>query len=62
MQLINTRYVDPDVSRDRLWSGAIQGMLTQLIQARGVRINTLLDPERVKEMKAGLEGSFSGWA
>jgi len=60
LRLIETQYVDSGLSRDQLWSGAIEGMLDRLVKTPGIKVNTLLDPARLSEMKAGLKGSFSG--
>lgn len=60
MGLIADKYVDAELSEDQLWSGALQGVLDRLIQLEQRKINTLLDPGRLKELKLGLKGSFSG--
>ena len=60
MRLIDDKYVEAGLSRDELWSGAIDGMLQRLIQAKGRQVNTLLSPDQLREMKVGLAGSLSG--
>jgi len=62
MQLVQEKYVDAGIEPDVLWSGATEGLLRRLLQVRDprVRINTLLDPQTVKEMKLGLGGRISG--
>ena len=60
MKLIKEKYVDSDVSEDQLWSGAMEGMLGRLIQAKDRKVNAMLDPDSLKEMELGLKGTLSG--
>lgn len=60
MKLIQQKYVDADIPQDQLWSGAIEGMLGRLVQAKGRKVNAMLDPDSLKEMELGLKGTLSG--
>ena len=60
MKLIRHKYVDADLTEDQLWSGAIEGMLGRLVQTKGRKVNAMLDPDSLKEMELGLEGTLSG--
>lgn len=59
-QLIQNDYVEPEVTEDDLWTGAIDGMLDRLIQHSDKKINTLLSPEELKKLSEGLKGEFAG--
>jgi carboxyl-terminal processing protease len=59
-QLIDRHYVDGAVPADVLWTGATRGMLAQLIQTKDAKVNALLSPEELAEMRAGIAGGFSG--
>lgn len=59
-KLIATRYVDRGVSEDALYSGALEGMLSRLIQLQNTQVNRLLDPWEIAELKLGVSGRFSG--
>ncbi len=61
MKLIQDKYVDEaGVTEEQLWSGALEGMLGRLIQTKGRKVNTMLDPDSLKEMELGLKGTLSG--
>jgi carboxyl-terminal processing protease len=60
MQLIEEKYVDRALDADVLWTGAIEGVLGRLLQTKQKRINTLLTPGELGEMRQGLKGTFSG--
>jgi carboxyl-terminal processing protease len=57
---IEESYVDGALSEDALWTDAAQGVLDRLIQTQGIKVNTLLDPDQLKELEDGLKGSISG--
>src|SRR5438552_3296250 len=59
-QLIAEKYVDPAPADDELWTGAIHGVLDRLIQTKGLKVNTLLDPDQLKELEGGLSGTVVG--
>ncbi|MCB9558448.1 MAG: S41 family peptidase [Deltaproteobacteria bacterium] len=60
MALIQANYVDKKIDEDLLWTGAIQGVLDRLIQLKKQRVNALLTPRQIKEMRLGIKGRFSG--
>jgi carboxyl-terminal processing protease len=60
LRLISEKYVDANLSEDEQWTGAIEGVLGRLIQLKEHKVNSLIDPESLKEMTAGLKGQVSG--
>ena len=60
LRLIRDKYVDAGLSEDQLYSGAIDGMLGRLVQAKDRKVNAMLDPDSLKEMELGLKGTLSG--
>jgi carboxyl-terminal processing protease len=58
--LIGEKYVDTAPSDDEIWTGAIEGVLGRLIQTKGIKVNTLLEPDSLKELESGMSGQFVG--
>jgi len=58
--LIDAHYVDGPLSEDALWTAAIDGVLSHLIQHGEHPINTLMSPEDVAELKIGTSGQLVG--
>lgn len=58
--LIDAHYVDGPLSEDALWTAAIDGVLSHLIQHGDHPINTLMSPEDVAELKIGTSGQLVG--
>ena len=61
MKLIRDKYVDEKgITEEQLWSGALDGMLGRLVKTKGRKVNTMLDPDSLKELELGLKGTLSG--
>ena len=59
-ELIEADYVDGPLSEDALWTAAIDGVMSHLIQHGDHPINTLMSPEEVAELKIGTSGQLVG--
>jgi carboxyl-terminal processing protease len=59
-QAIADKYVDVPPNEDEIWSSAIRGVLDRLIQTKGIKANTVLDPDQLKELEGGLSGNLVG--
>lgn len=59
-RLLADSYVDAAPSEDAAWTGAIDGLLSQLIQLEGLKVNALLDPDQLKELEDSMTGRIVG--
>ena len=60
LELIGEHYVDPQVDRDVLYTGALEGALARLIQLDGHPVNELLSPRALTELLHGTAGTIVG--
>jgi carboxyl-terminal processing protease len=60
VELISTNYMDAAVDRDALYTGAVEGMLARLYQAKDTAVNTLISPRELREIQRSNAGSIAG--
>jgi carboxyl-terminal processing protease len=62
VELISSDYMDAQIDRDTLYTGAIEGMLARLYQSKDVRlpVNTLLSPRQLNQIQSNSAGSIGG--
>lgn len=60
VEIVGEKYMDPELSEDFIWTAAAQGVMAQLVQLGEHRINTLLTPRELEELKVGVEGRLTG--
>ncbi|MCA9637123.1 MAG: PDZ domain-containing protein, partial [Myxococcales bacterium] len=59
LELIGEHYVDP-IDRDALYTGALEGVMSRLIQIEGHPVNVLLSPDELDELMSGTKGTIVG--
>lgn len=60
LELIEKHYVDRGLGEDALYTGAIEGVLSRLVQLEGHPVNELLPPDEYAELLHGTKGSIVG--
>jgi carboxyl-terminal processing protease len=60
VELISSDYMAADIDRDALYTGAIEGMLARLYQAKDTPVNTLLSPRELRQIQSSNAGSIGG--
>jgi carboxyl-terminal processing protease len=60
VELISSDYMDPALDRDALYTGAIEGMLARLYQAKDTAVNTLLSPRELRQIQSSNSGAIGG--
>lgn len=60
LKVIGEEYVDGPRPDDAVWTSALEGVLDRLVQVKGVKVNALLSPEELAELKQGLAGQIVG--
>jgi carboxyl-terminal processing protease len=60
-KVLETKFVDPQTAApEQLWTGALEGMLSRVDRESPMRVNVLLSPEKLAQLREGLAGQFSG--
>lgn len=60
LDVIQDKYVDGPLDDDALYTAAIEGVMHRLIQHGDHRINALLSPRQMQELKVGTSGKLVG--
>ncbi len=60
LALIEKEYVDEKLTEDQLWTLALQGVLSGLIQDEGGHVNRMISPEELARLQSDLRGKISG--
>jgi len=62
VELISSDYMDAQIDRDTLYTGAIEGMLARLYQTKhaAAPVNALLSPRELKHIDSSSAGSIGG--
>jgi carboxyl-terminal processing protease len=60
VELISSDYMAADIDREALYTGAIEGMLARLYQAKDTPVNTLLSPRELRQIQSSNTGSIGG--
>lgn len=58
VELIEAKHLDGKIEPDVLWTGAAQGVLDQLPSLPGHRVNKLLTPRDLEELRVGTKGQL----